>query len=302
LGYVRSAGPRLKQQHAHNEIIQMGVTAGLLGLGSYLLFWGVIFKHGFNTFKKSVLQAGVFSSLVAVFIYNQFNSSMVAGFVVFWIFVGVFFRFGDNPVIFFQNTRCLKLIQKTLVLLALTFLYFSTKPYIADKNFAQGKGAESQGDLNTAFYKYDNAIKLNPRPFKYYLTVLDNRLLLANAEKDVLLKKKYLQEGLDFALKGLEKNSQDADAYYNLGVIYATIYQSGADDYREKSAKAFLMAVQLDNHFVDGLSALARVSFLLGRKEQGLNLLKEVLYLDSENQEAKKYLNNIQEGKNKRRK
>ncbi len=75
---------------AHNEYLQLGVTAGLPALLSYLLFLFLIMKKGIsNLYKKDPLQLGLFLALVAYLIQAFGNISVVSVAPVFWFILGL---------------------------------------------------------------------------------------------------------------------------------------------------------------------------------------------------------------------
>lgn len=91
IGFNQIDGMFVSSRTAHNELLQLASTTGLVGLGAYLLVWGLFFymaiKFWMNTSPfKQVLVAGIIGCAVAYHFQNLFSFDVAAlGMVSFWL-------------------------------------------------------------------------------------------------------------------------------------------------------------------------------------------------------------------------
>lgn len=90
---VFGAGP-VSIDVAHNDMLQVAVNMGLLGLASYLWIWATALRSAHAAARgpvspMSVEAAGVFSGLVAYLLWLQFLWSHIGVTNVFWVLAGI---------------------------------------------------------------------------------------------------------------------------------------------------------------------------------------------------------------------
>ena len=91
IGFNKIDGMFVSSRTAHNELLQLASTTGWVGLGAYLVLWGVFFFLAIrfwrraNPFQKT-LTAGMVGSAVAYHLQNLFSFDVSAlAMVGFWI-------------------------------------------------------------------------------------------------------------------------------------------------------------------------------------------------------------------------
>jgi O-antigen ligase len=103
--YARYALPLwpLPLGHAHNYYLNVAAEAGLLGLGAYLLVWGVALLVSLRSLRRSwgwhwAVALGVFGALVHLSVHNLFDNLFVHGmYLQVTILLGVIATDARNP-------------------------------------------------------------------------------------------------------------------------------------------------------------------------------------------------------------
>ncbi|MFB0527169.1 MAG: O-antigen ligase family protein [bacterium] len=92
--YVKYKLTGLNSLYAHNHFLQIGAEMGVIGLGAFLWFLFMVWKHiNFlsERAKLSSFQIGIFGSLVAVLFHNliDYNLCIPANAILFWVLLGL---------------------------------------------------------------------------------------------------------------------------------------------------------------------------------------------------------------------
>jgi O-antigen ligase/Flp pilus assembly protein TadD len=248
---------------AHNELLQIAATSGLLGLTAYLLLVGSFAFLGWKVCQKSnshdrLVLIAILSAGLAYQIQNLFSFGVAAlNFV--WVFLLAVVTYFNNRT---QNTEPLskpsfisfgfhKLI---IVSLLLFILLFPLRRIAADIAFGRGdvyssaiKNPDPQTSQNALTYYSDDEIHYNQRAADLFPGDLKFSLYLGQSyEQRAALDKPRAQECYQNALALYQKVSQmsPANAYYynDQGRVYTAL--SGYDrQYNEKAQQAYALAV-----------------------------------------------------------
>ncbi|MFW6386967.1 MAG: O-antigen ligase family protein [Bacillota bacterium] len=89
--YQEIVGTESIVDKAHNEYLQLGVTAGLPALVAYLVFLCFVFHRGWRNWKQddSGLRAALLIAFLAYIVQAFFNISVVSVAPIFWIVMGL---------------------------------------------------------------------------------------------------------------------------------------------------------------------------------------------------------------------
>ncbi len=88
--YAEFTGTNTIVDKAHNEYLQLGVTAGIPALLVYLWLIVAILREGYSNLKKNnKFQQGLFLAMLAYLIQANFNISVVAVAPIFWSIIGL---------------------------------------------------------------------------------------------------------------------------------------------------------------------------------------------------------------------
>jgi hypothetical protein len=156
--------------HAHNDILQVLATTGLLGLGAYLwLIFGLAGAARRALATPSRAQAaGLAAGLAALFVNLQFNIVSLPAFVSAALAAGLMCRSHDNAA---ESIAVRRLKPALLVLLAAAGAIFSLRLAAADREFKLARGAADRAE---AARRYQAALAMNPCELGYHLAYVNH--------------------------------------------------------------------------------------------------------------------------------
>ncbi|HTC21745.1 MAG TPA: tetratricopeptide repeat protein [bacterium] len=273
-------------EHVHNEVLELGIETGLVGLALAGLFWFGLWGRGFRQSllssheEKSIAfeTAGLVIGLFAIGITNLFDYNCRLSGVCFFIwFATAFLANRVYPVDKVRLTAQLGIVIGVLLLGGFAFGMVQETRLLAVVLSENPQGdflKDLPADLAAEEQNLINKIKTQPEDSANYHE-------LGNI---------YAKLGkMDDAQKAFEKelalNPQSAGAYLNLGNIY--LLSSDNDLGKMQMAReCYEKSVELDPKSVEGHFNLAYVYFLHKDLKEALSELNQVLTLDPQNAKA----------------
>ncbi|OQX71451.1 hypothetical protein B6D52_01415 [Candidatus Parcubacteria bacterium 4484_255] len=171
--------PNTYLDYAHNDILDVLLSAGLLGLISYLLLVGYVFIRGWRHFlEKSektdsqiivlALMAGLFGYLVSIL----FSFHVIDTLLYFWLFcVLILFLSAPFPVVLRRpnQSREINLISlKGVLIVFFLFLtiasvyFFNFKLFLSNHFLLKARKAKASGDWSEAISQHERAMYFSP--------------------------------------------------------------------------------------------------------------------------------------------
>lgn len=301
---------------AHNEVLQIAATLGLVGM---LFFLALLFSLAFQSvdlirsvqdLKEKTLFTGIFAGSLAYITAIQFSFSQNEVTFLFWIFVGALVANAKNKKIWLGLNKSHKPILLILFFVAFCGFYLvSVKPLIANYYFTKAASQEKRGEITQAINNYTVATKYNPNCSIYWksLAQMYQSLALKGPNKNTVLITSYsvdlykkaisidpfdslfyvnlghlslvnqdIEGGLTYYRKCLSIEPPLADAYIGLGAIYS------AKDLN-RAAKFTRKALVLEPDNIEALINMAIIKLKQGKKESSLNYLKVAKKLEPYN-------------------
>ena len=172
---------------AHNELLNILATTGLLGLGAYLFFSGVVVFYFVKKIKASpdILDVAFLAGFSGIFITNFFGFSVVAVSLLYFLLPAFAICLKGGEKVRLAGYKNLDSRQKTGVLLALftaAYLLLAIGRYwYADLLFAKGKALNDAEDPVKARNELTHAIKLSPKEAVFWDELSQSDTLIAVA-------------------------------------------------------------------------------------------------------------------------
>ncbi|MBU4369321.1 O-antigen ligase family protein, partial [Patescibacteria group bacterium] len=207
--------PNTYPSRAHNDILDMLLASGFLGLFSYLFFIGSVFYYGWRKLNQPlskryrnliiVLLAGLFGYLVSI----QFSFHIIQTTVYFWLFMAMVIALGNGHHLMttVNKSETIK-ISKTLIfgfIFLIIFIFYSIyliniKMVLADYHLKQATKNRVLENQMAMIENYQKAIKYQPQePFYRQLFALDlMKFTEENFTYPLEIKLKFLQTADDF--------------------------------------------------------------------------------------------------------
>ncbi|MFH0853922.1 MAG: O-antigen ligase family protein [bacterium] len=225
--------------HAHNTLVDVITTMGLLGILSYLAIWAIIISYLISNFKNGLINLTEFiilsGVLIAYFIQNIFVFDSLATFISFFIFMGYiaypqFNKIDDRGK---RKDAKAEIKRKCSPILATVIISF-TAFMIIKYNIMPAKAmtVAVNGQYEIAREKdLTSGLKLYQKSLSYK-TVLDRdirssfiNIVISNGFSFYKsMEKEKFQEILDFAIsegeKNLAFNQEDTMMNLQMGQLY----------------------------------------------------------------------------------
>lgn len=276
-GMEKLEGANTDYDRAHNEIFDMAITRGLVGLAIY--FWLLVafiylaikgFRHIVSEENK-LLIAGFSAAVIAHIVQNQFAFVVLSFTPFYWTSMGMtmvvcnYTKLKPQKVEPDIHKKSSQYIQRTptqtwlsvLVILIVCLLgYLSILPYRADYYFNKGEKAIHNKDLDTALEMYEKAVQCNFRERHYYgeLTYTYYKKADSIPMTQIELKKEWIRKTINRVQDAFKVNPKDGYFYNILGAAYALEYDVGSKTARQKAIDAYHTALKYNIVFAEPLN------------------------------------------------
>jgi len=230
---------------AHNIILEMLSTEGIVGLLSYLSIFVFIFYFLIKKFKEKKIDQVIFGTLsamlIAYFGQNLFIFDTTANYFLFFLVLGYinFLSLENNKpdapkeTVVIEQRPSIFLISILLILALISVYQFNIKP--AKANFACTRAivAGGKGDAQKAFNKYQEALKYNSPQgayeIRHKLAAFIIQLVESQRQKNKEFDPALIHYGIKEVEKNIEKYPLDTTPYLYVGRMYILLIDKEED-------------------------------------------------------------------------
>lgn len=283
--FIRTEGGRnCLIDKAHNEILDMAITRGLLGLAAY--FWIIIllFIFAYKTYssikeENRILLVGVLSAIVSYLVQNEVGFGIIGTSSLFWLLLGMAIPIGmPKP----QLTKPIKLpaiIRLVICIPLLILIYYlislSFRPYKADIYYKNGLAMVSYNNIDQAIASYEKALEYYDEEF-YYGEVLNAYNIKFDKTQDI----QWLNRLIDKGEEAVRCNPLHPYYYNLLSSSYGQKYiRTGDETYAHKSIEASKMALKYKPLFADPYNNMAAIYVRQGKYEEATKEMEQASLL-----------------------
>ena len=314
------------QNRIHNDLLDITVSMGLLGLGAYVWFAFAYARMVWKGSKKAedsdkILIIGLCAGCLAYFIQNQFSFGHVPIITLFWFLIAMSViacpqsddiqnplihkpdltrrNSGRAPERFGKYTLC-----GIVVCLMTLLITLSLYRYKADVYFEHGRRSLGKSEITEAIQSYEMAVKYNPLALDYRNVL--NGIYLKMAITGISKDSERITEGIPDifsreqttmwfanAITGAEEVQKlyprDYHSAFTLGQAYNILDKISGEDMSKEAIKYYKRAATLHPFEFKYRNKLARLYAEKGRYEDAIHELKEAKSMDPSNQAS--YLN-----------
>jgi len=314
--FMETTGWHKIQMHAHNDFVQMATTTGTMGLLIYLWLWTTIFVKGGRQLRiqgrdspavggslDSVMLRGAwYASLLALFVQNQFNFSVVGTSAVAAIFAGMLLgnNGGDNRLIkwkcsFSTKFNVLSTLTGVVLLIAIVFSWFAFRPARASLLYTKGLTKKSNGQWGYAIQDIQNALHLVPNNAIYRNQLVTIYRFWVKDERDMERRRLFVRIAVAQARDNACRNPLDASVFNNLGSTLMWAAQVTGHDYRTEAWESFRHAIELEPKFIPGWFNIAKLADSMGDRQRAISILEKILKINDKDKEIKKLLERLRQ-------
>jgi putative inorganic carbon (HCO3(-)) transporter len=288
----------------HNDLLQVAISSGLIGLAVYLFMIVLFFVKGFKIKQllqdqsNQVLIVLVLSSCIGYFVAIQFNFSTLETAGLFWFLMGLVLTFErEAGELKFDFKQSLNAITKTIFLggilvLSLFFMFSVFRRTLADYYFKKGHIYQSKNLPDEAIVEYKKSVDANPYESLYFTqlaSVYQGRALNSSAgESELFFQKaeKSYKEAIELSPRDIESRIQLAELYLNFNNTEKSIF------YDEEVLK-------LDPFSIDAYVDLGIAFFSKGELSKAEDKFKKAIKIDPKNILPHQYLASVYEKERK---
>lgn len=274
--------------YAHNEVLQIAATLGIVGLLSYLWLLLSYFRTivKFPDLRQAPIVVGIAASISAVLVNNLFSFHTVTTATLFWLFLGfttILWAKGEGKKsISISIPRGIKwAIYSILFILNLFLIVIFLRIYFAEAHFPKGLFFQAKKRYDLAISEYEKAVKINPWEQTYYQNLAkiyqDVGLLIPDKTQRI----GFLEKSVDVYKKHLNLVAQDALSHNGLGIGYMHLAEQLSDQsYYHLAKESFQRSIQMAPYFLEPHINLGTVFYLLGKKEEALQSYDKALHVN----------------------
>lgn len=282
---------------AHNDILDITVTRGVIGL---LLYLGLLFTYIWVSLKtsfrevnlsKKLLIAACLASEIGYLLQNQFSFGEVVILSHFWMIMGitmVLIKPEEKPKTKEQKLPRIKNLAVRIILywlilgIMMVLIYLAFRPYIADMHYRRGFDFVEKRRYAEGIPGLEKSVEIFPYENCYWKVL--NSIYVERANNDPANRKIWVEKaikGSNFLLTLIPK---DTGSYFNMGMAY---YLAGETT---KAISSYKKALEIEPEHTDALNNLATVYANQGEYKKAENLFKKVIKINPNHTSAKNNL------------
>lgn len=274
--------------YAHNEVLQIAATMGIVGLLSYLWLLLSYFRTitKFPDLRQDPIVVGITASISAVLVNNLFSFHTVTTATLFWLFLGftsvLWSKERGEKSVSISISRGIKwAIYSIIFVLNLFLIGIFLRIYSADVHFINGLASEARRRYDLAISEYQRAVEIAPWEQTYYQNLAKVCLNVAPVVPDETQKIRLLEKSVAVYKTHLELIPQDAMSHHGLGVAYMHMAeQLSNQSYYQLAQESFQRSIQMAPYFLEPYINLGTVLYRLGRKEEALQSYDKALQVN----------------------
>jgi O-antigen ligase len=296
IAYVRAAGHRATVDDAHNFLLHLPATNGLLALVAFTGLFLVLFSTAIPKLKPKGLEQIMFGALLAAsfgyLIHLLFSPSSNSTSPIFWLINGILagnlacHTKLDNQSL--KNCKPLIIIPGFLVVISL--LYLISNLIVADYHYLQAIRSEKLGNLPVAIQEYQNAVDFNQPAFKYQIRLATAYINSSFVSSDPLTGYQSLEKGLYL----LNKLKQKIPIWIEPRMFLVYGYLIGGERYHPQYLNLALAELKdlkkMTRNNVRVIYYIGRVYYLKKEYQKAVSEFKKALAIDNQYLYAYLYL------------
>ncbi|MBC8263671.1 MAG: tetratricopeptide repeat protein [Anaerolineales bacterium] len=292
---------------AHNELLDLVVTTGVLGLLTFLFLMGGFFYYGISllwrtrSFNTQISLIALLSAMFAHLIEAQFGILLFSAELLLWLYLALVSAMYVietatateeimNPIASpsaeasADNASRLRNILSLLVVCVIPFFasLSSVNLLIADTYLARGMRFQVSGQWKESIITYNQAIQAFPNESKLYAFKAAAHFQLAQSISDEELeaRTKLLQTSADALAKASEMEPLEPMYCGDTGKLYAYWTKMVDPSKFDQAVEFYELVLQLSPNDAVYRNELARVYFDAGHHEEAIRHLQLSLEID----------------------
>jgi len=284
---------------AHNELLDILVTTGALGLAAFLLLIGSFFYYGVSllwrtrSFKTQVSLIALLSAMFAHLVEAQFGILRPSAELLLWLYLALVSAMytvetakADSPPAGASVGRADRLRSPLSLLVVCIVPFFASftnvNLLLADVYLGQGIRLTAARQYTEGIAAYNRAIQVYPLEPRFYQYKASAYYELAQSisDEEVEARGQLLQAGVEALARALEVQPLDPEYNACAGKLYGYWARTVDPSKAELAIEYYKRALQLAPRDAIYRNELGRVYFDAGRYEEAIRQLQLSLEID----------------------
>ncbi|MDD5628758.1 MAG: O-antigen ligase family protein [Elusimicrobia bacterium] len=265
MDYYKGAGATEFQQNAHNDILQVLVTTGLVGLAAYLWLLAALGLAAWRVMRGEAEPrrgeaAALACGLLALFVNMKFNPVPLEALSLAALFAGMLGRGAGGAA---PQRRGAWLLWALAALMAVS-VFLAVRLWEADRDYRKGIILGRAGRPELAMASYQSALRLHPGELTYavaYINFLSARAAQAPAGP---LRRELHDREAEIGLSAVRRHPNVSNAHYARGYALMEQSQDGRPELLAGAEAELDAALRLDPLFQPLLEARLLAARLRG--------------------------------------
>jgi len=292
---------------AHNELLDLVVTTGVLGLLAFLLLMGSFFYYGLSLlrrtrdFKVQITLIALLSAMFAHLIEAQFGILLPSAELLLWLYLALVsvmyvtettaaeseridLSSSTHVEVSADNAKRLRSIVSLLVVCVIPFFasFSNVNFLLANIYLRRGIGFKNARQYTESIAAHDRATQVfpvEPRLYQYKAAAY-YELAQSISDDELEARGQLLQAGVDALSKALDLQPLNPEYYADTGKLYTYWARMVDPGKYEQAVEFYERSLQLASRDTVYRNDLARVYFDAGRYEEAIRHLQLSLEID----------------------
>ncbi|MBU4285017.1 O-antigen ligase family protein [Patescibacteria group bacterium] len=275
---------------AHNIILEMLSTMGIVGLLSYIFIFFSIFYILIKKFKQKQIENSDFGIIIAMLIayigQNLFIFDTFANYFLFFLILGYINNLHLKEETYSIPTKEPSVFLAAILLVFVLILTYQTGIKPAKANYACTRAivAGQRGDANEAFQYYKKALSYDNPQVNYDIThklaTFTIQLIEAQRQKNKTIDVNLAHYTIEAVKKNIERFSLDTTPYLYVGRMYILLIDEEADTAGKLAEEFIGKALDLNRKNPRIWYELGQAQLSLDKYKEAYDSFKEALNLN----------------------
>jgi tetratricopeptide (TPR) repeat protein len=252
----------VKQDRAHNETFDVGVTKGLITFLVFLWLLFIVFRVGWRKSLKTekpeerLMLAGLLAAVLSFLIQNQFSFGVVAITSLFWMIWGMIMVIGEEREAEEAAASAKKIswLEVPWLMIAAVAVIVMFLIYISFFSF-RGDILYKVGKVNVGMRRFPQAVEALEKSLKVFpyegSTVSHLGISYLNLSQGKPENAKYLGDAIAILQYGTQIDPYNADNFYMLSKIHLMLFQTGNPEALGQAQNYAEIALKIDPYYAE---------------------------------------------------
>ncbi|MBI4060604.1 MAG: O-antigen ligase family protein [Elusimicrobia bacterium] len=270
--FREGTGSLLLASYAHNELLQVGVTMGILGLAAYAWLWASLMGMSLRRIResageeKAVLSAFL-AAVAALWVHGFFNFPSLGTLAFQWAFIGALASRGAQEAPRADARRLAPALAALCLPLLLLSAWRMGRDWLADRAVRRGYLALKAKNYDAAAAAGERALALNPWGSDYATYLSRAYRGRMSASRDAAAQRGDLERAIMVTRDYTDRQALDPDGWHNYAMALMWSAHGLKEPVLDEALRAERRALELAPGLAELWHALGEIEHFKGDVE-----------------------------------